>query len=80
MNQKLYTELKELVDYINTDTFQKHVCDILKQQITESNDIQRCTSWEDTLRRQGRLEGLSFIDNLLTNAQRDISEHEIEHS
>jgi hypothetical protein len=80
MEQKLYKELKELVEYIHSDTFKSNVCDILDKEIAEANDIRRCKTWEETLRCQGRLEGLSFINNLLTNAESDISEYEIEHS
>jgi hypothetical protein len=52
---------KEVLEQINSTPYGKALQEFLDDQLTELNDVTKCTSWDDTL---GRKYAVGVIENL----------------
>jgi hypothetical protein len=62
-------EVKEILGSINGTPFGRALQEFLDDQFEELNDVQACTSWEDTV---GRQHAIKILENLFSfmNAKR----------
>ena len=76
MDEKTYNEMRDVYGYMQTDTFKKHVCDILDTEIKETANLLAYHSWEAVTRAQGKLEGLKMVEKVFNNVETYITDFE----